>query len=110
MTEEPNKNETPPPEKLLFDDQTNFPFHAAYIVYSDLFDNTTDIEVKADLNSNIEALKQNKIDYEAFYRNIAHHRKLAPGPRQERFSLQTQRKKDWRKKAQREERIKRHKK
>ena len=110
MTEEPNKNETPLPEKLVVDEPTNFPFHAAYLVYSELFDNTTDAEAKADLNRNIEALKENRIDCETFYRNIAHHRKMSPNPRQERFSLQTQRKRDWRKKTQRQERIKRHKK
>jgi len=109
MTEEPNKNETPLPEKLLVDDPMNFPFHAAYVVYSDCFDEATDNEAKAELNRNIEALKQNRIDCETFYRNIAHYRKMAPGP-QERFSLQTQRKRDWRKKSQREERIRRHKK
>jgi hypothetical protein len=110
MTEEPNKNETPLPEKLVFDEPTNFPFHAAYLVYSELFDNTTDAEAKADLNRNIEALKENRIDCETFYRNIAHHRKMSPNQYHERFSLQTQRKRDWRKKTQRQERIKRHKK
>lgn len=112
MTEEPNKNEPipAPPEKLLLDDPSNFQFHAAYLVYSETFDNVTEIEAKADLNRNVEALKQNKIDYETFYRNIAHYRKLSPVPRQDRFSLQTQRKKDWRIKEQRQERIRRHKK
>lgn len=109
MTEEPNKDQAPAPEKLLVDEPTNFPLHAAYLVYSDLFDSAVGNEAKADLNRNIEALKQNKIDCETFYRNIAHHRKLIP-THQERFSLQTQRKRDWRMKAQREERIKRHKK
>jgi hypothetical protein len=110
MTEEPNKNEAPIPEKLLVDDPTNFPFHAAYLVYSELFDTTTDAEAKADLNRNIEALKENRIDCETFYRNIAHYRKMSPNLHQERFLLQTQRKKDWRIKTQRQERIKRHKK
>ncbi len=110
MTEEPNKNEAPLPEKLLIDEPTNFPFHAAYLVYSELFDTTTDAEAKADLNRNIEALKENRIDCETFYRNIAHYRKMSPSPRQERFLLQTQRKKDWRMKTQRQERIRRHKK
>ena len=110
MTEEPDKNETPIPEKLLIDEPTNFPFHAAYLVYSELFDNVTDAEAKADLNRNIEALQENRIDCETFYRNIAHYRKMSPNLRQERFSLQTQRKRDWRKKTQRQDRIKRHKK
>jgi len=110
MTEEPNKNETPTPEKLLIDEPTNFPFHAAYGVYSGLFDNATETEAKLDLNRNIEALKENRIDCETFYRNIAHHRKMSPSQYHDRFSLQTQRKRDWRKKAQRQDRIKRHKK
>lgn len=110
MTEEPNKNEAPHPEKLLIDEPTNFPFHAAYIVYSELFDSATEAEAKADLNRNIEALKENRIDCETFYRNIAHYRKMSPIPRQERFLLQTQRKRDWRVKTQRQERIRRHKK
>jgi hypothetical protein len=110
MTEEPNKQETPLPEKLLIDDQSNFQFHAAYLVYSELFDNATETEVKKELNMNIEALRQNQISCETFYRNIARHRKMAPVQRQDKFSLQTQRKRDWRVKTQRQERIKRHKK
>jgi hypothetical protein len=110
MTEEPTKNETPPPEKLLIDEPTNFLFHAAYLVYFELFDHTTDSQARLDLNRNIEALKENRINCETYYRNIAPHRKLEPGPRYDRFSVQTQRKKDWRVKTQRQERIKRHKK
>lgn len=110
MTEKSNKIEPPIPEKLLIDEPSNFPFHAAYVVYSELFVKATDAEAKADLNRNIEALKENRIDCETFYRNISHHRKMGLNQYHERFSLQTQRKRDWRKKAQRQERIKRHKK
>jgi hypothetical protein len=109
MTEEPNKQESSPPEKLLIDNPSNFQFHAAYLVYSELFDNTTETEVKKELNMNLEALKQNQISYETFYEHIARHRKMA-STQQLRFSLQTQRKRDWRRKTQRQERIKRHKK
>ena len=110
MTQEPSKNENTPPEKLIIDEPLNFPFHAAYVVYSELFDKATNPESKIDLNTNIEALKQKRIDCETFYRNIAHHRKIGHSQYHDRFSLQTQRKKDWRKKAQRQDRIKRHKK
>ena len=110
MTEQPDKQQQPAPEKLLIDDTSNFPFHAAYLVYSDIFDKATSNEVKQEINNQIIALKQNQIDLETFYRNVAHHRKLDSNPRQERFSLQTQRKKDWRIKEQRSERIRRHKK
>ncbi len=110
MTEEPSKTEQPPVEKLLLDDQMNFPFHAAYIVYSELFDDATSFEVKKELNDNIEALKLGQIDFETFYRNIARYRKIAPMPRQDRLSVQTQRKRDWREKEQRSDRFRRHKK
>lgn len=110
MTEETGKPEQPPIEKLQLDDPMNFPFHAAYLVYSDLFDQAGSQEAKRELNNNIDALKQGQIDCETFYRNIAHHRKMSPMPRQERFSLQTQRKRDWRQKEQRSDRIRRHKK
>ena len=110
MTEEPNKQEQPAPEKLLFDEPSNFQFHAAYIVYSELFDQAASPEVKKELNGQIESLKQNQIDLETFYRNIAHHRKMVLPPRQERFALQTQRKKDWRIREQRQDRFRRHKK
>jgi len=111
MTEQPDKQEQPPaPQKLLIDDPSNFQFHAAYLVYSDIFDHATSDDVKREMNGHLEALKQNQIDLETFYRNVAHHRKLESSPRQERFSLQTQRKKDWRIKEQRQERIRRHKK
>ena len=114
MTEQPNEqtNNNQPIsqiEKLLVDDSSNFQFHAAYLVYSDTFDAVTDAQAKQELNKNLEDLKSTKIDYETFYMNISHYRKLDV-PRQERFSMQTQRKKDWRKKTQRQERIKRHKK
>ena len=111
MTEQPDKAEHPtPPEKLQIDDPSNFQFHAAYLVYSDIFDHAASDEIKREMNGHIEALKQSHIDLETFYRNVAHHRKLDGAPRQERFSLQTQRKKDWRIKEQRSERIRRHKK
>ena len=114
MTQPPNEQNNPNPivppiEKLLVDDPNHFQFHAAYLVYSDAYDAVTDAQAKKDLNQNLEDLKANKIDYETFYLNISHYRKLDM-PRQERFSMQTQRKKDWRKKTQRQERIKRHKK
>ena len=115
MTEQPNEqnhnNESSTQiEKLLIDnDPVNFPFHAAYIVYEEAFDKAHEVQAKTELNQNIQELKENKIDLETFYRNLAHFRKLDV-PRQERFSMQTQRKKDWRKKTQRQEMIKRHKK
>jgi hypothetical protein len=110
MTEQPNEQNNPPNiEKLLIDDLSSFQFHAAYLVYEEAFNKATDVEAKEELNRNIEDLKDNKISTETFYGNVSRYRKLDV-PRQERFSMQTQRKKDWRKKTQRQDRIKRHKK
>ncbi len=106
MTEEPNQNQ---PQKLLIDNPNNFQFHAAYLVYEEAFDKAHDEQAKAELNQNIQNLSNNLIDPQTFYMNVSRFRKVDV-PRQERYSLQTQRKKDWRKKEQRQDRIKRHKK
>ena len=81
MTQPPNEQNNPNPivpqiEKLLVDDPNHFQFHAAYLVYSDTYDAVTDAQAKKDLNQNLEDLKANKIDYETFYLNISHYRKL----------------------------------
>jgi hypothetical protein len=110
MTEQPNEqNSQIQTEKLLIDDLSNFQFHAAYVVYDESFDKVSDEKSKEELNKNIQDLKDNKISPETFYGNVSRYRKM-DAPRQERFSMQTQRKKDWRKKTQRQERIRRHKK
>jgi hypothetical protein len=112
MTEEPNDSNTNEPqiEKLLIDDPSSFQFHAAYLVYSEAFDHAGE-DAKKELNQNLEDLKSNKIDLETFYVNISRYRKVEQMPRQGgKFTVATQRKKDWRKKTQRQERIKRHKK
>ena len=108
MTEQPNQPNTQPQiEKLLIDNPLSFQFHAAYLVYAETFDKVSDAQSKQELNKNIEDLQATTIDTETFYVNISRFRKMDV-PRQERFSLATQRKKDWRKKTQRQERIKRH--
>jgi len=111
MTEQPNEQTNPQPQaqKLLIDNPENFPFHAAYLVYEEAFDKAIDPLAKEELNRNLLELSENKIDSPTFYMNISRYRKVDV-PRQERFSMQTQRKRDWRKKEQRQDRIKRHKK
>ena len=110
MTETPPNNPESPPEKLLIDDPSNFQYHAAYLVYSDLFDKATSVDAKLDLNRNIDDLRKNAIGLETFYHNIARYRRDVIEPRHDRFSVQTQRKKDWRMKSQKQDRIRRHKK
>ncbi len=109
MTQQPNEPNQPQVEKLLIDNPSNFQFHAAYTVYDEAFSKTSDLAGKEELNRNIKELAENKISAETFYMNVSRFRKIDV-PRQERFSMQTQRKKDWRRKEQRQDRIKRHKK
>ena len=112
MTEQPNEPNPSQPqiEKLLIDDPSTFQFHAAYLVYSETFDHAGE-GAKVELNQNLEDLKAGKINCETFYMNISRYRKIEQMPRQGgRLTVATQRKKDWRKKTQRQERIKRHKK
>ena len=111
MTEQPTNNQEPSPQKLQIDDLSNFQFHAAFLVYSDVFDHVRDDDAKRDLNLNLEELKENKINTEDFYQNIARYRgDVVTERRHDRLSVPTQRKRDWRMKSQKQDRIRRHKK
>jgi len=103
---------TEPVTKLLIDRPSDFRFHAAYLVYSDAWDRASSPDVKLKLNEIIEGLSEEKLDYEAFYRQISQYRaEFNP----EHFSsggrgpfIETQRKKDWRRREERASRNKRH--
>ncbi len=110
MPEETQDIESPSPEKLLIDNMSDFQFHAAYLAYSDTYDKTSNPETKRQLNNNIEALQQNKIDYQGFYSSINKYRAEASSGRIDRSQIRTQKKRDWRKKTRSRERNKRHKK
>lgn len=112
MSEGAENNKPVSPEKLLIDNTSNFLFHAAYLSYSEAFDNTGSPEGRGQLNESILALQQDKIDYQTFYRNISQYRtENGPGPRPySRMMIKTQRKRDWRRQSQKHERIERHKK
>jgi hypothetical protein len=111
MTEESENNESTSSEKLLVDNPSDFQFHAAYLTYSSTHDKTTNPEAKKQLNQNIKALQQNQIDYPTFYRNIDQYR-TEQGSQYNygRTLIKTQKKREWRRKMQKHERIKRHKK
>jgi hypothetical protein len=115
MTDEPKKPEEQTPtetvQKLLIDRPSDFRFHAAYLIYSGAWDKSTSAEIKKKLNEIVEALSKNEMDYESFYREINRYRaEFNP----EHFTggfqtrIETQRKRDWRKREERESRNKRH--
>ncbi len=111
MTAESNNNESTPPEKLLIDKPNDFQFHVAYLAYSEIYDKTANFEIKEQLNQDIKALQQNKIDYRTFYKNINRYRaETSPAYRYPRTRIKTQRKREWRRKSKKREREQRHKK
>jgi len=111
MTEETDNSEPTPIEKLLIDNPSDFQFHAAYLTYSNTYDKTTRPEIKKLLNQNIMALQQNQMDYSTFYRSISQYRTGEESQHNYgRAVIKTQRKREWRRKTQRHERIERHKK
>ncbi len=111
MTEESNNTESTPPEKLSVDKPSDFQFHAAYLAYSEVFDRTSSAEVKKALNENITALQENQINYTDFYSNINRYRAMTGSQNlYSRAFIKTQRKKDWRREAQKHVRNRRHRK
>lgn len=110
MSEESSNNELLTIEKLSIDNLSDFQFHAAYVAYAEIYDKTTSLETKKQLNQNIVALQQNKIDYQSFYRNINQYRSEEGSQyRYGRIVIKTQRKQDWRRQMQKEDRNKRFK-
>jgi hypothetical protein len=109
MTEESDNKESTSPEKLVIDNPSDFQFHAAYLTYSDTYDKTANPETRKQLNQNIRALQQNQIDYSTFYRNISEYR-TEDGSQHAygRTLIKTQKKREWRRKTQKHERIERH--
>jgi len=111
QTEQTEQTATEPVvEKQMVDKPSDFRFHAAYMVYSDAWDRTSSSEAKLKLNEVITMLSEDKIDCETFYREISQYRGHT-GPDQfsgGRAFIETQRKRDWRRREQRDERNKRH--
>lgn len=111
MNEKPESAESSSPEKLMIDNPSDFQFHAAYLTYSDIFDKMGDPESRKRLNENITSLQQSQVDYPTFYRNISQYRgEEASQYGYGRTLIKGQKKREWRRKLQKQERIKRHKK
>jgi len=112
MTQEPNTNDVTVP-KLSIDNLSDFKFHAAYLTYSQAWDNASSPEAKIKLNEIITALSENKMDYQSFYEQIRQYRadfssEQYGGVRRLPF-IETQRKKDWRRMQEKKARDERHK-
>jgi len=114
MTEEtkPQTEETQTEEatKLLIDDPSDFKFHAAYLAYSKTWDKITSPDTRTELNSILTSLSKEEMSYSSFYKTLDESRRR--GSRHYEFSrqrIETQRKRDCRKKRNKQERNSRYK-
>jgi len=111
MTEESKSqsNEEEEVAKLMIDRPSDFRFHAAYLAYSETWDKTTSQETKTELNEIISSLSKEEIGYPSFYERLdkfrRHDSQRYAYPRER---IETQRKKDWRDRQNRDMRNARH--
>ena len=109
MSEEPTNKENIEASKLLIDRPSDFRFHAAYLAYSETWDKSTSQEIKGKLNEIIESLSKNEIDYQDFYEKINQYRtNVSPELARSRMYIETQRKKEWRRREAKSARESRH--
>jgi hypothetical protein len=111
--ERKTSTEEPPTEevtKLLIDNPSDFKFHAAYLAYSETWDKINSADIRTELNNIIKSLSKEEMGYSIFYKTLDEYRRH--GSKHYEFSrqrIETQRKRDWRKKRNRQERNSRHK-
>ncbi len=96
--------------KLMIDRPSDFRFHVAYLAYSETWDKSTSEETKTELNDIMSLLSNQEISYSSFYKRLDQYRrrdsKHYAFPRKR---IETQRKRDWRKRQTRDTRDARHK-
>ena len=113
MGQETNVDEAAVAQKLLIDRPFDFRFHAAYLIYSQAWDRTVSQEVKFKLNDLMMALSKEEIGYEQFYGRVNPYRadfnpEHYSGGRKKPY-IETQSKKDWRRKEMKDSRNSRYK-
>jgi len=114
MTQEPgprpNEAKVTVP-KLMIDRSSDFKFHAAYLAYSQAWDKTALQETKTKLNEIITLLSKEEMDYESFYEKMSQYVERGSGSKHYAYTrdiIETQRKRDWRKREERAARNARH--
>jgi hypothetical protein len=95
--------------KLMIDRQSDFRFHAAYLAYSGTWDKIVSQETRTELNEIISSLSKEEISYSTFYLKLDEYRRQ--GSKHYAFSrqrIESQRKRDWRKRQTKNMRNSRH--
>ena len=98
------------PEKLTFNDVSDFKFNAAYMAYSKVWDNNSSDKIRSKLNSIMLQYSRGEIDASSFYYNINSFKSDSESVPNIESRIKTQNKYDWRKKEQRKSRLSRYKK
>jgi len=97
--------------KLLIDRPSDFKFHAAYHVYSQAWDENPSQEVRRKLNEIMASLSKDEIDYQSFYKKVNQYR-VEFNPEHysggARARIETQRKRDWRRREAKDARNSRY--
>jgi hypothetical protein len=91
----------------MIDKPSDFRFHAAYLTYSETWDKTTSQEVKTKLNEIMLSLSNKEISYSIFYKKLNQYREHG-AKYYTRKRVETQRKREWRKRRARDLRNARH--
>jgi len=97
--------------KLMIDRSSDFKFHAAYLAYSQAWDKTALQETKTKLNEIITSLSREEMDYKSFYEKMSQYVGDGSGSKHYPYArdmIETQRKRDWRKREERAARNARH--
>ena len=107
--------ETPEAPKLLIDNPTDFKFHAAYMAYSDAWDKIESATTRNELNGILTALSKDEMSYQNFYSALDDYRRGGSKHDRRRYEfsrdrIETQRKRDWRHKQNKQERNSRYRK
>ncbi len=110
MTEEEKSKSNEEVTKLAIDKLSDFKFHAAYMAYSKIWDHATSEQIRAELNEIISSLSKEEMSYSSFYQRLDQFgQRGSEHHAYPRRRIETQRKRDWRKKQTRAQRNARHK-
>jgi len=110
MTEDPKpQSNDEEATKLMIDRPSDFRFHAAYLAYSETWDKTASQEVKTKLNEIMSSLSKEETSFSSFYKGLDQFRRQgAKHYAYPRKRIETQRKREWRRRRARDARNARH--
>jgi hypothetical protein len=109
MTQEAKRQPKQEVKKLMIDKPSDFRFHAAYLAYSEAWDQSASSEAKTELNQILLSLSREEMSFSDFYKKLGQYgTRGLQNYAYPRKRIETQRKREWRKRQTREARNARH--